>query len=147
VLERRLGIPITLSLVTLEVGRRVGLEIDGIGLPGHFVVGARVGDGVVVVDPFGGGRILEREEAARIVARAVGRPVNLTDAHFVKAGGAQIVGRMLRNLKGIYVKRGDWARALAVIDGILAVDPADRAHQSERGAALAHLRRQLALLN
>src|SRR5882762_10462426 len=61
VLERRLGIPITLSLVTLEVARRLGLELAGIGLPGHFVVGARVGEAVVVLDPFAGGRILDRQ--------------------------------------------------------------------------------------
>src|SRR5438552_14797950 len=98
VLDRRLGIPITLSVLVMEVGRRVGLEIQGIGLPGHFCVGARVGDELLVLDPFGGGRRLGRDEAEAIVSRVVGRPVELTDTHFVPATKAQIVVRMLRNL-------------------------------------------------
>ncbi len=134
-------------MLTLEVGRRLGLELAGIGLPGHFVVGARVGDEVLVVDPFGGGRILDREDAEALVARAVGRPVTLTDAHFARASKAQVLARMLRNLKAIYAGRKDWARALAVIDGILAVEPGDPAERSERDTVLAHLRRKQALLN
>ncbi len=131
----------------MEVGRRVGLEVAGIGLPGHFVVGARVGGEIVLVDVFHGGRILDREDAETLVAGAVGRPVRLTDAHFARASKGQIVGRVLRNLKGIYAKRKDWARALAVIEGILAVEPGDRTHRSERDTVLAHLQRKLALLN
>src|SRR5207245_202549 len=73
VLERRLGIPITLSVLAIEVGRRVGLEIVGIGLPGHFCVGSRVGDELLVLDPFGGGRLVERGAAEAIVTRSVGR--------------------------------------------------------------------------
>jgi regulator of sirC expression with transglutaminase-like and TPR domain len=147
VLERRLGIPITLSLVMMEVGRRVGLPIAGIGLPGHFVVGARVGGESVVVDPFGGGRILRREDAEALVSRAVRRPVNLTDAHFVQASRTQIVVRLLENLKGIYAKHEDWAKTLAVLDRLLVVDPGDPAHARERGVVFAHLRRTLARLN
>jgi regulator of sirC expression with transglutaminase-like and TPR domain len=147
VLERRLGIPITLSVVTLEVARRLGLELAGIGLPGHFVVGARVGEAVVVLDPFAGGRILDRQDAEALVSRAVGRRVTLTDAHFARATKAQIVARMLRNLKGIYAKRRDWEKTLAVIDGILTVEPGDQAQRSERDTVVVHLRRKLALLN
>ncbi len=147
VLERRIGIPITLSVLTMEVGRRAGLEIAGIGLPGHFVVGARIGDELVLVDPFGGGRVLDRQEAEAIVSRVAGRPVRLTDAHFARASGAQIAVRMLRNLKAIYAKRRDWARTLAAIEGILAVDPAEQAELTERNTVLAQLRRELALLN
>ncbi len=91
VLDRQLGIPITLSVLIMEVGRRVGLEIQGIGLPGHFCVGARVGDELVLLDPFGGGRRLERDEAEAIASRAVGRQVELTDAHFVPTTKAQRV--------------------------------------------------------
>src|SRR5207237_3044132 len=72
VLTRRLGIPITLSVVTMEVGRRVGLAIEGVGLPAHFVVTAPVDGGDVVVDPFGGGRGINRREAEGIVERAGG---------------------------------------------------------------------------
>lgn len=131
----------------LEVGRRVGLDLAGIGLPGHFIVGARIGDAVLVVDPFDAGRVLGREDAAALVARALGRPVALTDAHFAPSRRAQILARVLQNLKAIYSKRKDWARALAVCDGILAVTPGDPAQRRERDTVLAHLRRKLALLN
>ena len=111
VLDRQLGIPITLSVLIMEVGRRVGLEIQGIGLPGHFCVGARVGDELVLLDPFGGGRRLERDEAGRS-PRAVGRQVELTDAHCPGDESPDRL-RMLRNLQSIYARR-DWAKALAV---------------------------------
>ena len=139
VLERRLGIPITLSVLAMEVGRRVGLEIVGIGLPGHFCVGSRVGKELLVLDPFGGGRLLERGEAEAIVARAVGRPVKLTDAHFAPTPKAQIVVRMLRNLESIYARREDWAKALAVIDRLLVVDAGVPAHLRDRGTVLVKL--------
>ncbi len=139
VLERRLGIPITLSVLAMEVGRRVGLEILGIGLPGHFCVGSHLGSELVVLDPFSGGRLLERAEAEAIVTRAVGRPVKLTDAHFAPTPKAQIVVRMLRNLESIYARREDWAKALAVIDRLLVVDAGVPAHLRDRGTVLVKL--------
>jgi len=139
VLDRRLGIPITLSVLVMEVGRRVGLEIQGIGLPGHFCVGARVDDEVMLLDPFGGGRRLERAEAEAIASRAVGRQVELTDAHFAPATKAQIVVRMLRNLQGIYARREDWAKALAVIDRLLVVEADAPMHVRDRGTVLVKL--------
>lgn len=139
VLDRRLGIPITLSVLVMEVGRRVGLEIRGIGLPGHFCVGARVGDELVLLDPFSGGRPLERTEAEALASRAVGRRIELTDAHFVPATTAQIVVRMLRNLQGIYARREDWAKALAVIDRLLVVEADAPMHVRDRGTVLVKL--------
>ena len=139
VLDRQLGIPITLSVLVMEVGRRVGLEIVGIGLPGHFCVAARVDGGPVIVDPFGGGRVLERAEAEAIASRAVGRPVELTDAHLAPAPKVQIVVRMLRNLQGIYARREDWPKALAVIDRLLVVDADAPMHVRDRGTVLVKL--------
>jgi len=139
VLDRRLGIPITLSVLLMEVGRRVGLEILGIGLPGHFCAGTRLGDEIVLLDPFGGGRRLERREAEAIASRAVGRQVELTDAHFVPATKAQIVVRMLRNLQGIYARREDWGKALAVIDRLLVVEADAPMHLRDRGTVLVKL--------
>jgi len=147
VLVRRLGIPITLSVVTMEVGRRVGLAVEGVGLPAHFVVAAAVDGAQVVMDPFGGGRAIDRSEAEAIVARAAGRPVKLTDAHFVKATRAEIVTRMLNNLKGIYAHRRQWEKALAVIDRLLVIDEGDADLLRERASALVRLRRKTAPLN
>lgn len=139
VLDRRLGIPITLAVVIMEVGRRVGLEISGIGLPGHFCVGARIGGELLVLDPFGGGRVLERAEAEAVASRAVGRAVKLTDEHFAPTSKAQIVVRMLRNLEGIYARREDWTKALAVIDRLLVVDADAPTHLRDRGTVLIKL--------
>lgn len=147
VLDRRLGIPITLSVLMMEVGHRVGLPIAGIGLPGHFVVGAQIGGVMVVVDPFGGGRTLTREEADSLVSRVVGQPVNLTDAHFTPASKKEIITRMLLNLKGIYARLEDWGKTLAVLDRLLIVDGDNPEHASERGTALVRYRRRLATLN
>lgn len=139
VLDRRLGIPITLSIVTMEVGRRVGLEIEGVGLPGHFVVRARAGTSVVLLDPFHGGQELTAEGAGDVVAEALGRPVPLTDAHFAPLTKPQIVARMLANLKGIYIQREEWAKALAVIDRLLLLDGGSPAHLRDRGTVLMKL--------
>jgi regulator of sirC expression with transglutaminase-like and TPR domain len=81
VLARRLGIPITLSLLMMEVGRRVGLRIEGVGLPGHFVVRAHAAASSILVDPFHGGQVLTEADAADVVAHAIGRAVPLTDEH------------------------------------------------------------------
>lgn len=139
VLDRQLGIPITLSVLVMEVGRRVGLEILGIGLPGHFCVGSRVDDELVLFDPFTGGRRLDRAAAEALASRAVGRQVELTDAHFAPATKAQIVVRMLRNLQGIYARREDWAKALAVIDRLMVVEADAPMHVRDRGTVLVKL--------
>jgi regulator of sirC expression with transglutaminase-like and TPR domain len=139
VLDRRLGIPITLAVVVMEVGRRVGLALCGIGLPGHFCVGARVDGELVILDPFASGRPLVRADAEAVASRAIGRPVKLTDAHFVPASSSQIVVRMLRNLEGIYARREDWTKALAVIDRLLVADADAPTHRRDRGTVLVKL--------
>ena len=139
VLDRKLGIPITLSVLMIEVGRRVGLTIAGVGLPGHFIVSAEVGTHRVLIDPFNGGAVLTPARAAAVAARAVGRPVKLEEAHWTPCSKRQIVIRMLRNLKTIYAKQTNWARALAVIDRLLVVDPASPTHLRDRGTVLVKL--------
>src|SRR5262245_45725697 len=139
VLERRLGIPITLAVVTMEVGLRVGLEIQGIGLPGHFVVGARLDADSVLLDPFNAGAVLTIDGAHKVVARAVGRAVKLTEASFVPCSRRQILTRMLNNLKAVYVSRREWAKALETIECLLAVDGDALDHVRDRGTVLVKL--------
>ena len=136
VLDRKLGIPITLSVLTMEVGRRIGLEIAGVGLPGHFIVSAAVGGRSVLLDPFNGGAELTPASAADVAARAVGRPVRIEEAHWAPCSRRQIVVRMLRNLKTIYARGSQWDRALAVIDRLLLLDSDAPTHLRDRGTVL-----------
>ena len=139
VLDRRLGIPITLSLLLIEVGRQLGLAIEGIGLPGHFVTGIRLGGEQILLDPFNGGALLTPDLCADLVARAVGRRVSLTDADFAPVTKRQFLGRMLRNLKGIYWQREEWEKAVEIVDRLLVLEPTAGGEWRDRGVALAHL--------
>jgi len=146
VLDRRLGIPITLSVLMMEVGRRVGLHILGVGLPGHFVVRADVGPDPVLLDPFDGGAVLTPERAAEVVARALGRRAPMTEQHLAPVTKRQILTRMLMNLRSIYTQRHEWAKALSVYDRLLILDGSATAHFRDRGAVhvrLGHLQKGL----
>jgi regulator of sirC expression with transglutaminase-like and TPR domain len=139
VLERTLGIPITLSVVTMEVGRRVGLVFEGVGLPGHFVVRARINDDGVLLDPFHGGAPLTEKSAASVAAKALGHPVSLAEVHFAAVTKFQIVARMLTNLKSIYVQQEDWPKALTAIDRLLLLEACSPVHVRDRGTVLMKL--------
>lgn len=139
VLDRKLGIPITLSVLMMEVGRRVGLRLHGVGLPGHFVVSATVGTESVLLDPFDGGTVLTQETAADVVARAVGRRVPLAAEHFAPVTKRHILVRMLANLKGAYVRREEWAKSLAIVDRLLVLDGESSAFIRDRGSLLVKL--------
>lgn len=139
VLDRKLGIPITLSVLMMEVGRRVGLRMHGVGLPGHFVVSASVGTESVLLDPFDGGTVLTQETAADVVARALGRRMALNADHFAPVTKRHILVRMLANLKGAYVRREDWAKSLAIVDRLLVLDGDSSVFLRDRGTLLVKL--------
>jgi regulator of sirC expression with transglutaminase-like and TPR domain len=135
VLDRRLGIPITLSLVLIDVGRRLGLEMEGIGLPGHFVTGARVGGEHILLDPFNRGTILTGEACVDVVARALGRRIELTTKHFAPVTNRQFLTRMLNNLKGSYWRREAWDKVVRVIDHLIVLNPDAGGEWRDRGIA------------
>ena len=138
VLERRVGIPITLSVVYLEVAARVGFAVQGVGVPGHFLVKHVAGDRAVFVDPFNGGELLSADDvAARHRARAGGRDLDprLLDG----VSSRQIVARMLHNLKRIYAEKGDDARTLWVVDRLLLLAPDDPVERRDHGLVAARL--------
>ena len=142
VLGRRTGIPITLSVVYIEVGRRAGLRVEGVGLPGHFVVRAfedEEGAGVLV-DPFNR-RATDAEECqSRIDAIYDGR-VELGEEHLRAVGARSILARMLGNLKAVYVRAGLFRRALAAVERIVLLAPSDLEERRDRGMLLAQLGR------
>jgi len=139
VLDRRQGIPITLSLVLMEVGKRLGLAIEGIGLPGHFIAGARLDDSQILLDPFNGGALVTPEECEELVGGVVGRPVTLLPEHYAPVSGRQLLTRMLANLKGAYWRRQEWDRVVGAIDRLLVLDPKAASEWRDRGVAWSNL--------
>jgi regulator of sirC expression with transglutaminase-like and TPR domain len=141
VLERRTGIPITLSVVYIEVGRRAGLRVEGLGLPGHFIVRAFEGEGEgVLVDPFNG-RLTDRDECQARLDLIYEGKLSLESAHLRPVGARSILQRMLGNLKAVYVRAQLFGRALAAVERILLLAPEDLDDRRDRGVLLAQLGR------
>lgn len=139
VLKRRTGLPITLALVYTEVARRLELPIHGVNMPRHFIVryvGAR---DELFVDPFNGGQFWSRAECeAQIAAYGPTNPETV-EALLQPAAKRQVLARMLRNLKGVYMQRGEPQPALAAIERILLIDPAEAGELRDRGMLRARL--------
>jgi regulator of sirC expression with transglutaminase-like and TPR domain len=142
VLERRLGIPITLSVVYMAVGARAGLAVRGIGLPGHFVVRVERGGRSRLLDPFDGGRRLAEADCEALIRRVHGPAARLRPEHLRPVSTREVLVRMLSNLKGVYTALGDWERALAAVDRLLLLAPGALGERRDRGALLVRLGRR-----
>jgi regulator of sirC expression with transglutaminase-like and TPR domain len=108
VLERRVGIPISLSVLALEVGRRVGVPMAGVGMPGHFLLRDKV-DRTVFIDPFHGGRLLDERGCQALFHQITGVDSDWSPEYLEPVDNLSIVGRMLNNLRVIYTRRQDLA--------------------------------------
>ena len=139
VLDRRTGIPITLSLVYIEVGRRAGLEVEGVGLPGHFVVRVQMPARGLLVDPFHGGTLLSEKDCQERLDRIFGGKVQLEPKMLRPCGHKDMVERVLRNLKAIHLRDEDRLRALRVVDLLVALQPASAEDLRDRGMLYAAL--------
>jgi regulator of sirC expression with transglutaminase-like and TPR domain len=139
VLDRRMGIPISLCTVYMEVGRRAGLSVEGVSLPGHFVVRLSSPAAPVLVDPFHGGALLTLEDCQRRLDRIYSGRLRLAPAMLAPCGRKSILSRMLRNLKGIYVKAGDYVRALRAVEMLRSLDPEIAEELRDRGVLYAAL--------
>ena len=139
VLDRRTGIPISLSTVYMEVARRAGLAMEGVGLPGHFVVRLSSPSAPVLVDPFHAGAVITPEECQRRLDRIYSGRRRLDPTMLASCGRKAILSRMLRNLKGIYVKAGDYARALRTVEMLRILDPDSVDELRDRGVLYAAL--------
>ncbi len=139
VLDRKMGIPITLSLVYMEVGKRVGIELQGVGFPGHFIVKYRDKQGEFFLDPFNSGRILQMEDLQKLFDSIYGGTIKLEPEHLRPSTKKEIIRRMLANLKGIYVNANHYDRALAVTQKILAIVPDEPDEIRDLGLIRLHL--------
>jgi len=135
VLERRVGIPLSLSILYIEVGRRIGLPLQGISFPGHFLVKCTLKEGMVIIDPYCGGITLSLQDLQKRLRETRGGEVSraIVAAMLVAANKREIIARMLRNLKAIYLDQRDYLRALSAIDWIIAVTPGEATEVRDRG--------------
>jgi regulator of sirC expression with transglutaminase-like and TPR domain len=135
VIARKVGIPITLAVVALEVGRRVGVPMAGVGMPGHFLLQDKVDRGVFI-DPFGG-RLLDREGCRRLFQEVAGADVSWSDDFLRPVGNVSILSRLLNNLRAIYEGRRDVGNLRWVMALRAALPPpyADRPGEFDRSMA------------
>jgi regulator of sirC expression with transglutaminase-like and TPR domain len=136
VLDRRTGIPISLSLVAMAVGNRAGLEVVGVGLPGHFIAKGVTNGRAVLFDPFHGGRRLEPEECEHLVRRVTGMKFEATPGALEPTPPGLIAQRMLNNLKAVYLGAEDWDRAVRVIERLRQLAPGDPLQRRDLGVSL-----------
>jgi len=142
VVTRRLGNPISLALVQMEVARRLGLPLQGVSFPGHFLVRLPVEEGVLIMDPFNGGRPLGVDELRERARSNLGgqMPDDQVLAQILDPAPARaILMRMLRNLHGVYAEREEWDRAARSADRILKLAPEQNDALRDRGLAYQQL--------
>lgn len=142
VLDRKLGIPISLAVVQIELMRKLGLALDGISFPGHFLVRLPVDDGILVMDPFNKGRPVSVEELKeRATPHMNGHTPDDQELYQILAPATHrmILSRMLRNLKGLYVEAGDWERVARSADRLLKISGENSDALRDRGLAYREL--------
>ena len=137
VIDLRLGIPITLTVVYIEVARRIGFPVQGVGLPGHFIARHSRDGEDIFIDPFNEGRLLGELGCAELLNEMSGGQVHLNPSHLSAVTNKQILSRMLANLLGIYAGSNDYSRALAATERILLITPDSPSHVRDRGLLLA----------
>lgn len=141
VLDRRTGIPLTLGIVLLELGWRLGLPLEGVAFPHHFMVRFK-GEGIdLLVDPFDGGELRFEDQAQELLDRVYGGMVRVQPSFLRRASRRDMLVRLLTNLKGIYMNARDERRALGVVERILLLRPDAAAERRALGLLLARLGR------
>jgi regulator of sirC expression with transglutaminase-like and TPR domain len=138
VLDRRTGLPITLSIVAIAIGRRAGLEVSGVGLPGHFIAKVSAGSEDALFDPFHGGRALTSTDCEALVQQTTGRPFKVGSGSLRSDSLRAIVTRLLGNLKAVYLERKAFVRAVRVLERLQQINPWDLQQRMDLGISLLH---------
>jgi regulator of sirC expression with transglutaminase-like and TPR domain len=136
VLDRKRGNPVALAVLYIELGRRIGLPLDGILFPGHFLVKCKLEEGMAILDPYAGGTsldIADLQQRVKLLRDGVEPPKAVVIAMLAAASKKEILVRMLRNLKEIYSRRKDWQKVLYAIDRIISVMPELAEEYRDRG--------------
>lgn len=135
VIDRRIGIPITLTVVYIEVARRIGFPVKGVGMPFHFIAKHEAESGDIFIDAFNEGRLLGAASCAELITEMSSGKLELQPKHLAAVTKKQILTRMLSNLLGIYAKN-DHRRALAAVELMLLINPDSPSHVRDRGLLL-----------
>jgi regulator of sirC expression with transglutaminase-like and TPR domain len=138
VMTRRIGLPIALAVIELEVAWRLGLHLQGMNMPGHFVIRA---PGGTLVDPADGGRSLTPDDCQALLREAVGDRILFHPRLLRPAGRREILARMLRNIRGLHLSRRDWPAALGVVELLSVVEPTESDHGRDRALLLGRMGR------
>jgi len=140
VLERRIGIPITLSAVYMEIARRLPFPVSGVGMPGHFLVKYSDRSLEFFLDPYNGGEILSHQDCEEKLKQLYGDSLEFSEQLLDAVTHRQILARMLNNLKSIYLKGHTYDKGLAIVDMMVLVDPNDPGQYRDRGLLRLRLR-------
>ena len=134
VLNRRIGIPITLSLVCIEVGKRLDIPLVGVGMPGHFLL-RHQDEEELSIDPFHRGVLLSEQECAQRMREVTQAEIAWDSRLLAPINNRDFIARTLRNLTGIYWQRQDFRRALMMMDRLVALYPEAARERRDRGLA------------
>ena len=141
VLERRRGIPITLAIIMLELGWRVGIPFEGVGFPGHFLVRLTGEPRDLLLDPYKRGMSVHEEDCRQMLNEATGGALEFEHALLASVTKREMIVRLLNNLKSAYLRKGDDELALSAVDRLLVLAPDDLQETRDRGLLLFRLDR------
>lgn len=133
VMSRRRGIPLTLGILFLELGWRIGMPIEGVGFPGHFLVRLTGEEEDLIIDPYRRGMMVHEEDRRRMLDEITGGRLEYDDALLAPASKHDMIVRLLRNLKAAYLREDDDANALLAVERLLVLLPGDADEVRDRG--------------
>jgi regulator of sirC expression with transglutaminase-like and TPR domain len=133
VITRKKGIPISLSVIYMEVARRVGLSLGGVGFPGHFLVKYHDAEIEILIEVFNEGEIRAREDLDQMLQQLYRGQVSYQPGFVAPLSKRDILRRMLNNLKWIYLEKGDPLKTLSVLDQLVILDPGSASEIRDRG--------------
>jgi regulator of sirC expression with transglutaminase-like and TPR domain len=140
VLDRRTGIPITLSALYMEISRRIGFEVEGVGIPGHFIVKHTSNDKEIFIDPFNAGAVLSRADCHELIRNVDTENESDGNLWLRRVSHRQIMTRMLNNLKVIYMNAGAFDKAVTMLELMILTEPSEAVPYKEKGLLQLQLR-------